>query len=209
MRVICSVLAAMLLVMLCARSPCGAQEGVGVPGSRQRPQLYPQTLHRFAARRGGGPVCRVVQARSEFGVCGRDLAVVVVDSGINNYHISFQGQLLPGKNFSDEGMADDTLDLDGHGSNVAGIIAEAKLVAPREGMPTGIAPNCENHTSEGFPERASEHHCRPSMGTRQSGEVSNTIRDIDFSGELVLRHQREYCDRPRRQAVRPRPNIPT
>ena len=57
---------------------------------------------------------------------------------------------MPGKNFSTEGMPDDTTDFDGHGSNVAGIIA-AKQVAPIEGMPTGIAPEAKIIPLKVFP----------------------------------------------------------
>src|SRR5262245_15558848 len=93
---------------------------------------------------------RIPQARATFNVTGKGLAVVVVDTGVNPQHISFQGQLLPGKNFSTQGGADDTTDFDGHGSNVAGIIA-AKRVAPNEGMPTGIAPDAKIIPLKVFP----------------------------------------------------------
>ena len=93
---------------------------------------------------------QIPQARAKFKVTGKGLAVVVVDTGVNPRHISFQGQLLPGKNFSTQGMADDTTDFDGHGSNVAGIIA-AKQVAPSEGMPTGIAPEAKIIPVKVFP----------------------------------------------------------
>ena len=93
---------------------------------------------------------QIPQARAKFKVTGKGLAVVVIDTGVNPKHISFQGQLLPGRNFSTEGMPDDTTDFDGHGSNVAGIIA-AKQVAPIEGMPTGIAPEAKIIPLKVFP----------------------------------------------------------
>jgi subtilisin family serine protease len=85
---------------------------------------------------------RVRQARAEFGVSGAGLAVVVVDTGVNPHHVSFQGQLLPGANFTGVGAVDNTVDVGGHGSNVAGIIA-AKRLPPNEEMPTGIAPGAK------------------------------------------------------------------
>jgi subtilisin family serine protease len=93
---------------------------------------------------------RIPQARAKFNVTGKGLAVVVIDTGVNPKHISFQDKLLPGKNFSTEGAADDTTDFDGHGSNVAGIIA-AKQVAPAERMPTGIAPDAKIIPLKVFP----------------------------------------------------------
>jgi hypothetical protein len=93
---------------------------------------------------------RIPQARAKFKVTGKGLAVVVIDTGVNPRHISFQDQLLPGKNFSTQGAADDTTDFDGHGSNVAGIIA-AKAVPPNEGMPTGIAPDAKIIPLKVFP----------------------------------------------------------
>jgi hypothetical protein len=93
---------------------------------------------------------QIPQARAKFKVTGKGLAVVVIDTGANPRHISFQDQLLPGKNFSTQGGADDTTDFDGHGSNVAGIIA-AKQVAPIEGMPLGIAPDAKIIPLKVFP----------------------------------------------------------
>ncbi len=94
---------------------------------------------------------RVRQAQAQFKeVPGQGLAVVVIDTGINPQHISFQGQILPGLNLSEEGGRDDTTDRDGHGSNVAGIIA-AREVPPTEGMPTGIAPGAKIIPIKVFP----------------------------------------------------------
>ena len=98
---------------------------------------------------------RVKQAQAQFTETpGQGLAVVVIDGGINSQHISFQGQILPGLNLSEEAPGDraDTTDHNGHGSNVAGIIA-AKTVSPAEGMPAGIAP-APDHPHQGLPRRA-------------------------------------------------------
>ncbi|WP_165246917.1 S8 family peptidase [Paludisphaera soli] len=91
----------------------------------------------------------VREARSEFGVSGAGLAVVVVDTGVNQDHVSFQGQLLPGMNFSEKGAPENTLDLDGHGSNVAGIIGAKVLL--NEDMPVGIAPGARIIPLKVFP----------------------------------------------------------
>jgi subtilisin family serine protease len=93
---------------------------------------------------------QIPQARAKFNVSGKGLAVAVIDTGANPKHICFQGQLLPGMNFSTAGGPDDTTDFDGHGSNVAGIIA-AKQVAAIEGMPLGIAPDAKIIPLKVFP----------------------------------------------------------
>lgn len=91
---------------------------------------------------------QIPTARSAFNVTGRGLCVVVIDSGINTSHISFAGRLIPGKNFSEDGGATEMRDTErneagaivpnGHGSNVAGIIAGNK-VQVLESIPSGIA----------------------------------------------------------------------
>ena len=80
---------------------------------------------------------RVVRARDRFGVTGSGLTVAVIDSGINTAHVDFQGKLVPGKNFSTAGGDSDVMDTNGHGSNVAGIIAGKNVT--KGGMHTGIA----------------------------------------------------------------------
>lgn len=96
---------------------------------------------------------RIPQARIQFNVDGSGLAIAVIDSGINQHHVSFQGQLIPGKNFSTVGNPDDTTDLNGHGSNVSGIIM-GKQVAPSLGLPTGVAPGAHIIPLKVFPDGA-------------------------------------------------------
>ncbi len=82
---------------------------------------------------------RAPQARAQFEVSGRGLSVVVIDTGLNDQHKDFQGsgKVIPGRNFSTDGEPDDTTDFDGHGSNVAGIIAGRQT--QDGGLHTGIA----------------------------------------------------------------------
>lgn len=54
---------------------------------------------------------------------GRAITVAVVDSGIDPNHPDLANQLVKGHNFFDD--SDDTADLCGHGTHVAGIIAAA------------------------------------------------------------------------------------
>lgn len=78
------------------------------------------------------------------GVTGRGVTVAVLDSGIDYTNPEFKGQIHPlSRSFIDgdgpNGNVYDIMDLNGHGSHVAGIIA-AK--ADGQGV-TGIAPNAK------------------------------------------------------------------
>lgn len=98
---------------------------------------------------------QVVQARMSIGVTGRGLTVAVIDTGINPDHVDFQGKIIPGKNFSDAAADFGTTDFNGHGSNVAGIIA-GRMVDLHESlatrsMHTGIAPDAKIIPLKVFP----------------------------------------------------------
>lgn len=102
---------------------------------------------------------QIPTARSSYQVSGKGLAVVVIDSGINTKHIMFADRLIAGANFSDDGDTNDMRDTgynnagqivpNGHGSNVAGIIAAAKL--PFENTPQGIAHDAKIIPLKVFP----------------------------------------------------------
>ena len=139
----------------CGQDPNGVQTTQGGAGGFYNPPPTPTLLNAnvpsFAPLDAEvDSFVRLPQARAKYKVTGKGLAVVVIDTGANPKHICFQGQLLRGKNFSTQGGPDDTTDFDGHGSNVAGIIA-AKQVAPIEGMPLGIAPDAKIIPLKVFP----------------------------------------------------------
>ena len=124
-----------------------AQEG-SFPPPRAPSLLIPEAPGFAAADLEVDSFLHIPTARSTFAVTGRGLCAVVIDSGINTRHISFAGRLIKGKNFSSDGGPDDMRDTErdsatgaivpnGHGSNVAGIIAGNKLSG--EMIPTGIA----------------------------------------------------------------------
>jgi hypothetical protein len=78
---------------------------------------------------------RSVQARNQFAVTGTGLTVAVLDTGLRTTHVDFAGKVLALRNFTndDGGNPNIVTDLNGHGTNVAGIIVG-------NGIHTGIAP---------------------------------------------------------------------
>lgn len=77
----------------------------------------------------------VPRTRSAFQVDGQGLCAAVLDTGLRRSHICFQGKVPDAHNFTDEGPPDDVTDVNGHGTNVAGLIAAATSDERR-----GIAP---------------------------------------------------------------------
>jgi subtilisin family serine protease len=86
---------------------------------------------------------RIPRAKSLTNASGKGLAVVVIDTGLNPVHVAFKDHYLPGCNLSGEGRDDDTTDVDGHGSQVAGLIAarevDPKAVPADIEVPSGVA----------------------------------------------------------------------
>jgi subtilisin family serine protease len=77
---------------------------------------------------------RVIRARSDFKVTGKGFTAAVLDTGLRTTHVDFKGRVPAKRNFTGEGGGeDDVTDKDGHGTNVAGIVAANDLHV-------GIAP---------------------------------------------------------------------
>jgi subtilisin family serine protease len=80
---------------------------------------------------------RAVEARAQFNVTGAGLTAAVFDTGLRASHVDFggNGRVPAQRNFTDDngGNDSDAADGDGHGTNVAGIIAA-------HADHTGIAP---------------------------------------------------------------------
>lgn len=85
-------------------------------------------------------------ARSAFKVDGAGLAAAVLDTGLRISHICFKGRVLEAHNFTGIGSKDDVTDTNGHGTNVAGLIAagtndERRGIAPGAGIvPLKVLP---------------------------------------------------------------------
>lgn len=78
-------------------------------------------------------------AKAKFEVDGSGLVAAVFDTGLNNEHECFRQRIVAGKNFSTDAH-NGTGDIDGHGTNVAGLIAAKGITGPsdpREGIATG------------------------------------------------------------------------
>lgn len=77
------------------------------------------------------------RARSQFRVSGAGLCAAVLDTGLRSSHECFAGRVVPGRNFTaqDGGDPARTDDHNGHGTNVAGLIA-----AGTDDERRGIAP---------------------------------------------------------------------
>jgi len=93
-----------------------------------------------ARLRGGSaaalPYVGADAARATFDVSGAGVTVAVFDSGIARDHPDFAGRVLVGGSFLNEGeVGGDVDDDNGHGTNVAGVLASAGLVAH-----AGVAP---------------------------------------------------------------------
>ena len=80
----------------------------------------------------------VSRAREAFRVDGEGFTAAVLDTGLNVDHVDFEGKVPVQVNFTNDngGRRDDADDGNGHGTNVAGIIAA-------NGDHTGIAPGAQ------------------------------------------------------------------
>jgi subtilisin family serine protease len=83
-----------------------------------------------------GNLIKAPEGRNKFSVSGKGLAVAVLDTGLRTTHVDFAGRIPAQRNFTTDNGGDpnDASDGQGHGTNVAGIIAANKLHI-------GIAPD--------------------------------------------------------------------
>lgn len=83
------------------------------------------------------PLVRASAARTDFRCNGDGVTVAVLDTGLNTTHVDFSGRISAQRNYTgdNEGSQSDATDGNGHGTNVAGIVAA-------NGIHVGIAPGC-------------------------------------------------------------------
>lgn len=79
---------------------------------------------------------RASEARNTFAVDGSGFTVAVLDTGLRTTHVDFIGRIIAQRNFTSDNGGDsgDASDGNGHGTNVAGIVAASK------GLHMGMAP---------------------------------------------------------------------
>jgi subtilisin family serine protease len=82
---------------------------------------------------------RANEARNLFNVDGSGQTAAVCDTGLNTAHVDFAGRVRAQRNFTQDngGNPDDATDGNGHGTNVAGIVAadgDHRGVAPGAGL---------------------------------------------------------------------------
>lgn len=75
----------------------------------------------------------------EKGEKGAGVVVAVLDTGIDTTHPDLKDNIIGGRNFTDEGTADDYRDGNGHGTHVAGTIAAVE----NENGVVGVAPEAK------------------------------------------------------------------
>ena len=161
----------------------------------------PQTELAEASR-----LIRVFEARSHFNVRGDGLAAAVLDTGINSKHADFTGRILAQVNFTQDngGAPNDATDGDGHGTNVAGIIAA-------DGDHVGVAPGAGlvpmkvlgNNGSGSFADidRALqwvlEHHATHNITvvSMSLGTSSNEASDTDLFDDPIRRSIKELTSK--------------
>jgi major intracellular serine protease len=69
------------------------------------------------------------------GETGKGVVVAILDTGIDTQHPDLKDRIIGGKNFTNEGRADNFEDGNGHGTHCAGIVGA-------NGKIKGVAPDC-------------------------------------------------------------------
>ncbi len=98
------------------------------PRQFDQPQFGPRLVQVSA-------LIRAVEARQAFQVDGSGLSAAILDTGLRTTHVDFAGRVPAQRNFTSDngGDVNDATDGQGHGTNVAGIVAAGQIH-------TGIAP---------------------------------------------------------------------
>lgn len=95
---------------------------------------------------------------------GSGIVIAICDTGIDQNHSDLKDQIIGGRNFTEEGSADDFTDKNGHGTHVAGIIAAQ---ANNSGV-VGVAPEAKLLI------------CKV-LNSQGSGDYSSIIKGIKYA----------------------------
>ena len=125
---------------------------------------------------------KMPKARNNFQVDGSGQAAAILDTGFRVTHECFRGRVAAVRNFTAEGTGpDDVTDTNGHGTNVAGIVAAGTLDERR-----GIAPGARVVPLKVLPPRRNRR--RAALGWRTCRAASN------HSGESFPRRTRRQLE---------------
>jgi subtilisin family serine protease len=102
------------------------------PKQFDRPQFKPQLVEVTA-------LIRAAEARQTFQVDGSGFSAAILDTGLRTTHVDFAGRVVAQRNFTADngGDVNNATDGQGHGTNVAGIVAANQLhigIAPGAGI---------------------------------------------------------------------------
>jgi subtilisin family serine protease len=102
------------------------------PKQFDRPQFKPQLVEVTA-------LIRAAEARQTFQVDGSGFSAAILDTGLRTTHVDFAGRVVAQRNFTADngGDVNNATDGQGHGTNVAGIVAANQLhigIAPGAGV---------------------------------------------------------------------------
>jgi subtilisin family serine protease len=109
---------------------------VRMPAATARPSQEIPPDAPVVVRRAPHLLIGAERARAGAGVSGAGLTIAVIDTGIRPDHDDFRGRIAAMKSFPAQagGLEPAMIDIDGHGSHVAGIIVG-------QGAMAGVAPN--------------------------------------------------------------------
>jgi len=126
------------------------------------------------------PFINADQVQNQLGFTGEGITVAVLDTGINANHLDLSDNIAPGAyHFLDQGVTTGAgaPEVNGHGSNVAGIITSGGVVNP-----VGVAPDCDILAVKVL--KDVDGLC----GGQSTGWVSDWAAGVDY----VLEHKNDY-----------------
>lgn len=149
---------------------------------------------------------QVSEARRRFAVSGKGLSAAVLDTGLNDEHVDFAGRTPAQRNFTGDngGSPDNAKDGNGHGTNVAGIIAanaDHVGVAPEANIiplkvlgnnGSGSFTNVEKALDWVLQEHANHNISAVCMSL---GDGANHKTDTSFSGMTIHTQLRQLRDK--------------